>query len=62
MSRDANGKRRQSPTRNDDTKFINDLWRANEQAREARSRAIRDRERRARERLRKQLESFLADA
>lgn len=48
MSLTTAGKRRQSQHRNADTQFMNELYRSNEQARAARSQAIREREHRAR--------------
>ncbi len=52
-------KKKQSPTRNADTEFINKQRQANEAARSSRSLMIRDRERRARERARTELEAAL---
>ncbi len=48
-------KKKQSPGRNADTQFMNNLWRQIEESKANRSRDIRDRERRARERARAEL-------
>lgn len=58
MTIKARRKKKQSASRNADTQFMNKLWRENEAAREQRSRAIRERERLARERVRAQLSNF----
>lgn len=56
-------KKKQSDSRNADTRFINGLKRANEEMRNLRSLTIRDREQRARERARAELEALVrADA
>jgi hypothetical protein len=52
-------KRKQSDSRNADTRFINGQRRANEESRSLRSLEIRDRERRARERARAELEALV---
>ncbi len=52
-------RKKQSPTRNADTQFMTQLWRDNEEARARRSQEIRDRERKARERARAELQSVL---
>lgn len=52
-------KKKQSESRNADTQFINKLKRDNEATRSTRSLMIRDRERRARERARAELEAVI---
>jgi hypothetical protein len=52
-------KKKQSDSRNADTRFINNLKRENEEMRSLRSLEIRDRERRARERARAELEAVI---
>jgi len=48
-------KKKQSPSRNADTEFMNKLWRDNAQARAERSHGIRQRELEARERVKREL-------
>jgi hypothetical protein len=52
-------KRKQSDSRNADTRFINNLKRSNQEMRNLRSMTIRDRERMARERARAELAAVL---
>jgi hypothetical protein len=53
-------KKKQSQHRNDDTRYMNEVWRQAEEARTARSREIRDREQRARERARAEVWNLLS--
>lgn len=52
-------RKKQSASRNADTQFMNELWRSNEEARARRSQEIRERERKARERVMAELHSVL---
>lgn len=60
MTTKARRKKKQSPSRNADTQFMNKLWRENEASRAARSKEIRDREQRARARAQAELAAVIS--